>query len=98
MRHLKLFEEVWNSIEGEYVVLKYDKKKKKYADFIENNIGIIKKVYYPGSWFDVEYDNAPGIIIDLLKNKGQFHRISISIRSKDKKDCEAYLEAKKYNL
>ena len=85
MIHLKTFEEEkWNAIEGEYVILKYDNPK--YSEFIENNIGKVKKSYYPGAWFSVEYDNAPEYIEDFLQNKGEFHHADILIRSKNKED------------
>jgi len=97
MRHLRLFEEKpWNDIEGEYVVLTYHKK---YNDFLENNIGVVKKAYYPGSWFDVEYNNPTEVIKKFLKSKGDnFHITNVLFRSKNREECEAYLTSKKYNI
>ena len=96
MKHLRLFEDAWNSMEGEYVILKT--RKNEYSDFIENNIGIVKKVYWSGSWFSVEYENPPEYIKKLLSNKGEFHVADIVYRSKNREDCEAVIVAKKYNI
>jgi len=99
--NFKIFEKkLWNDIEGEYVILKYTRtyNKKRYSQFFETNIGKVKKAYYPGSWFDVEYEDIPKVIEKYLENKGQFNTADILFRSKNREDCKAYLEAKKYNL
>ena len=79
MKHLKTFEAVkyairsaWDSMIGEYVVLR-NTRNNKYTDFLENNIGIIDKVYYPGAWVKVVYDNPPDYIQKFLNNKGEFN-------------------------
>ena len=92
----KIFEEKnWNDDIGSYVIV----KSKNHSEFFENNIGRITKMYYPGAWFDVEYDNEPIVITNYLDGKaGHFNIADILIKSKDKTECEAYLAAKKYNI
>ena len=92
----KIFEEkIWNDEIGYYVIV----KSKNHSEFFENNIGKISNMYYPGAWFDVEYDNIPDKILRYLDYKaGQFNVADILIKSKDKKECEDYLTMKKFNL
>ena len=97
----KLYEnkEPWDSLKGEYVVLKYESRHKDVSKFLENNIGKVTKVYYPGAWFDVEYKNPPERVERYLRFiKDQFNTADIIIHSKDIDDCKAYINSKKFNL
>lgn len=97
-----LFEklEEWNKETGYYVILTWGgtfDKDVKLRNFLENHIGKITKMYYPGSWFTAEFDNTPDDIQKLLKDR-DFNSTQILHISKNKEDLEAILQAKKYNL
>lgn len=98
----KIFEEqAWNDKEGGYVVLKCDRNVK-YTDFIENNVAKVVKMYYPGAWFRVEFENPPDYIEKFLKMKGEFNSAEILFYSKNKEECQEFIDiknsTKKFNL
>ena len=89
MKHLKTFEklEEWNKETGHYVIMTETGDRPgdvMLRKFLESNIGQIKKMYYPGGWFDAKYDNVLGLpnrttdtIDRLLHSKSQFHHQDI---------------------
>lgn len=96
----KLFEEKWNKETGSYVIMTEPGDREKdiaIRNFLENNIGKITKMFYPGAWFNVEYDNIPSNIKKYLENK-DFNSAYILHISKNKEDLEPYIALKKYNL
>ena len=96
MKYLKTFEdEKWNDKEGSYVLLSINKEN--YDNFLNNNIGKITKVYYPGSWFDVEFDDIPEEL-ERMFGKRNFHTNDIKHISKNREDLEAILLGRKYNI
>jgi hypothetical protein len=98
MKYIKTYEEKWNQDIGSYVVMTDNK----FPLYFENNVGKITKMYYPGSWFDLEYDNIPHIIQKYLNTKKGFHFQSILFKSKNKEEAEEFIKiknnTKKYNL
>jgi hypothetical protein len=94
----KIFEnsqEPWDHMKGSYVIL--GKLDKKYSDFLEKNIALITKVYYPGAWFNVIFDNIPKELEKSLDNL-DFNTADIKHISKNKEDLESILKSKKYNI
>ena len=92
MKHLKTYE---NRITdepqiGDYVVVSVRELSKN-----DNYVFVIGKIYDKERYYVfVEYK---------FSNQSMYYRITYDIdellfRSKDKKDCEIYLSAKKYNL
>jgi len=89
----KIFES-WDDKLGYYVIL--CDVNRKYSEFLKNNIGLITKIYYPGTWFDVKFDNVPTELKYL--NDINFNTVNIEHISKDKKELESILDSRKYNL
>ena len=85
----------WNNKEGSYVIL--NKSGKKYSDFLDKNIALITKVYYPGAWFDVKFNDIPEELESLLDGI-DFHTSEIKYISKNREDLESILQSKKYNI
>ena len=95
----KLFEEAWNDKIGYYVILTYSTSSNpSYSNFFKNNIGQITKMYYPGAWFDVKFDNIPTEIEKFIEKRMNFNTADIKYISKDKQELEAILIANKYNI
>lgn len=93
----------WNDKEGGYVVLKSGRNvKDKYTDFIENNVAKVVKMYYPGSWFRVEFENTPDYVKKILNNKGEFNSAEVLFYSKNKEECQEFIDiknsTKRFNL
>ena len=88
----KIFEAFDDKI-GYYVIL----DDPRYSEFLKNNVGVITKVYYPGSWFDVKFDNLPKELEIFLKDRN-FHVDHIKHISKDKETLEAIIQSQKYNI
>jgi len=84
----------WDDHKGSYVLLSCSGFI--YSEFIENNIGVITKVYYPGAWFNVKYENVPKNL-EIYLNR-EFNTADIKYISKNKEDLKAILVGKKYNL
>jgi hypothetical protein len=98
----KIFEELeeWNKETGYYVILTEPGDREKdieIRNFLENHIGRIKKMYYPGAWFTVEFDNVPEKIAKYFNGR-DFHQSYIKYISKNKEDLEPFIQSNKYNL
>jgi hypothetical protein len=75
-----------------------------YLYFINNNIGEIIKIENKDNYkYHVKFENVPIDIIRYFDFASdyyylRFHKEEILYWSKDKKDLEPYIQAKKYNL
>lgn len=100
MKYLKTYEQngkPWNWLQDYYVVVKDEK----YPEFFDNNVGRVTKCYWIG-WFAVSFDNPPKEIKKYLEAKNQFHRDHIVFYSKNREDCEEFIDMnqniKRFNL
>jgi hypothetical protein len=103
MKYLKLFENINEPQIGDYVLCKeMDSNDKKLLEFIDNNVGRIVDTKPETDVFTelfvIKYKNIPFDNNWQNKNTRYFLREEILFWSKDKEDCEAFLNAKKYNI
>ena len=101
--NFKIFEESekWNKETGYYVIMTEPGDRSvdiRLRKWLENNIGQITKMYYPGAWFDVKYDNMPEVIKSRIKGKTNFNSANILHISKNREDLEAIIAGNKYNI
>jgi len=92
MKHLKTFENISKGPQvGDYVVCETDQEKV-YAQFVRSNVGLITRIIFLSSYpYEIEYSHT-------FLGTQFFYRNEIVFWSKNKKDCEMFLDANKYNL
>ena len=108
MKYIKLYEELNDEPHiGDYVVCECINSfsSEEVRDYLENNVGKICKIEDHVISYLVKYENTPfdlfiGINDNYKKDVGYwwFDKLEIKIHSSNKEECEAYLNAKKYNL
>ena len=108
MKYIKTYEDLNDEPNlGDYVITTViiSDVDPKLKFFLENNVGKICKIEDHVISYLVKYENTPfdlfiGINDNYKKDVGYwwFDKLEIKIHSSNKEECEAYLNAKKYNL
>jgi len=103
MKYLKHYENSKNPKVGDYVICNELENKYMLSEFIANNIGLIVRNFFGGS-YQVKYENIPDEIKTCFGSdekysglRGMFRKEIIDFES-SKEKLEMKLNIKKYNL